>query len=274
MSVLPRAATAWRTALLVFAAGITAHSVWVSWGEVQTYGGYDLRNRVVAARVLAAGIDPYTFVYRDGMPLEWADPVARPGVPRVTVPPTALCMYAPFAKLSFKTQRDLWWMLEWLALATGCALLAWTIRQARGRIVWLALVTGLFACGYFWHRHLVRGQYYVFEMLLLALSASLFLRRRPGTAWAGVPLGLAAALRPTLVVSIAFLWLLRERKTALAAAAMLTFSILASLPVAGPAIWWSYLNGMELHERDVQPAQTLDTYVNLPREIEGVELHA
>lgn len=263
------ATNALRAVALLLAIAYASHSVWTSWDELQEFGGYDLRNRVVAARVLKAGMNPYTFVFEKGMPLEWADPVARPGLPRVTVPPSALLMYMPSSGLSFDLQRNLWWVLEWCALAGGCTLLALTLRTERGRLEFVVLALFIFAGGYFWHRHLVRGQYYVFEMMLLALSA--WLRtRRSSEACSGVCLGLAIALRPTLAVAAVLLWLLRERRMALTAAGTSALCVLATLPWSGTQVWWSYLQGMQWHEQDIKPANMQAVFFEFPSKIEGV----
>src|SRR5437899_1372777 len=51
--------------------------------DVCTYPGDDLRNRVVGARVMLAGYDPYTFAWQSGMPEELLDPVHEPKAHRL-----------------------------------------------------------------------------------------------------------------------------------------------------------------------------------------------
>src|SRR5207249_2402179 len=62
--------------------------IW-TYRDMRTYSGDDLRNRVVGARVMLAGYDPYTFVWQPGMPEEWLDPVYD-NVHRLTVSPPTL----------------------------------------------------------------------------------------------------------------------------------------------------------------------------------------
>src|SRR5438046_2318783 len=67
--------------------------------DVRVRCGADLRNRVVGARVMLAGYDPYTFLWQPGMPEEWLDPVREAKVHRLTVPPPTLWLYTVIAPL-------------------------------------------------------------------------------------------------------------------------------------------------------------------------------
>ena len=64
-----------------------------------TYSPDDLRNRVVGARVMLVGHDPYTFFWQPGMPEELLDPVHEPKAHRLTVSPPTLLIYAVVAPL-------------------------------------------------------------------------------------------------------------------------------------------------------------------------------
>src|SRR3954470_14128773 len=75
--------------LVLLAAGLIALAIGSGLTDVTgTYGGIDVRNRCVGARVLTAGMDPYTFRWQPGMPDTLLDPRHPAEVPRVTVPPT------------------------------------------------------------------------------------------------------------------------------------------------------------------------------------------
>src|SRR5580704_4496517 len=59
----------------------------VSLSDVGRYAGIDFRNRIVGARVLLTGQDPYTFCWQPGMPEELLDPCHDFHVHRLTAPP-------------------------------------------------------------------------------------------------------------------------------------------------------------------------------------------
>src|SRR5207253_10639814 len=77
----------WETLLLQFGAAVTLAVLALTFLDVFHYAGVDLRNRVVGARVLLAGEDPYAFRWQPGLPLELLDPVYDPKAHRLTVPP-------------------------------------------------------------------------------------------------------------------------------------------------------------------------------------------
>ena len=88
------------------------------------YSGVDLRCKVVAARAMLAGLDPYAYEWKPGMSGRLLDPMRRhPGPSRATYPPTLLLMYAPLAELPYRTQRITWALLEWTALAASLGVL-------------------------------------------------------------------------------------------------------------------------------------------------------
>lgn len=66
-----------------------------------TQGGIDFRNRLIGARLLLAGEDPYWYKWKPGDSLRWLDPTDPPQKPmnRNTVSPTGLAIYAPMAPL-------------------------------------------------------------------------------------------------------------------------------------------------------------------------------
>jgi hypothetical protein len=234
-------------------AGIAAAAVLaaiaVSAGDMLRYAGFDLRPKVVGARALLLGLDPYlpeTLRWTAETPPALTDPetvfYAGTGLSRVTYPPSLLLIYLPFANLPYPFQRALWWSLEWAAMLGAVAALAASIHDARARLAFLAAAAVFFCGGWFWRWHAERGQYYVFLVLLVGLDlmALRALGRRP--AWLGAPIGVAVAFRPTLVVMLPLLWLMRERRAALVGAAAAAAVLAASLRFAGPAEWRHYFS--------------------------------
>ena len=83
-----------------------------------TFPGSDLRSRVVGARLMLEGIDPYIFKWHPGLSERFYDPLDIPSVlvSRLSVPPTVLTLHAPIAQLSYLQQKIIWLLVQWAAL--------------------------------------------------------------------------------------------------------------------------------------------------------------
>jgi hypothetical protein len=239
-------------ALFQVALVVAAANLVVTWGDVHHFGGTDLRARVVGARLLALGLDPYRPL-PGGVRHEW---LYHPHwvfreITGCPYPPPLLAFYALLCWLPYTVQRVLWFALEWTALLASIAWLSRLVRPPRLRPWFVALALVFFAGGSFWRLHVERGQYYAFVLLLFTWSAS-GLAGRGHDGWrAGLPLGLAAALRPTAIVVIAPLWLLGYRKTATSALAAAGATVLALLPFTGITFWKDYVRLVETFEKAV-----------------------
>jgi hypothetical protein len=214
------------------------------------YPGVDLRCKVVAARAMLRGLDPYIFEWREGMPLELLDATRRhPGPSRANYPPTLLMLYAPLAGLPYRVQRSAWFILEWSSLIASLALLAGTIRPRAAKTALLALGLFFFVAGDIWRFHVERGQFYVFVLLLLTLGTRSLLRGDLQWGRAGLYFGLATAFRPTFLIVAVPLALLGYRKTAGAMAAVLAVAMLLTLPLVGLRGWASYAAQVRVYEQ-------------------------
>jgi hypothetical protein len=96
-----------------------------------------------------------------------------------------------------------------------------------------------------------RGQYYSLVLLLWTWAAARLAAHGRDDWGAGVPLGLAAALRPTAAVVAAPLWLLGYRKTAATTAATLAGVVFLLLPATGLTDWRDYARLVDTLERAV-----------------------
>lgn len=220
------------------ALGVVA--LFVSLQDVQRYAGIDLRNRVVGARVMLAGHNPYAFHWQPGMPLEWLDPVHDPRVHRLTAPPTTLWLYATLAPLPYRAQRILHCLLEWAALIASIALLARLVPEGRLRLLFVLVALVFFVLGDIWRMHVERGQVYVFHLLALTLGAYLLAHERDWTA--GLAFGLAAFMRLNLLVLVPAFFLLGKGRTAGMALALVVGGILMTLPFTPAGTWAGYLD--------------------------------
>jgi hypothetical protein len=208
----------------------------------RNFSGYDLRIRVVGARLLLRGIDPYTYSSSRDYPPQLQDPGQQfRGLSRCPYPPPLLLVYAPLSPLPYPVQRGLWMGLEWLALLAVIALASRLSHSARVRFLTAALGLGLVASSYVWRFHVERGQYYVFIALLLVLGLRLLLRCRRDHLGAGILFGLAIALRPPVAVLLVPLFVRGLRRTALAGGITAVLCVVATLPLSGPAAYGNYL---------------------------------
>lgn len=246
--------------LLAVALLVAACNLAITWGDVQRFGGTDLRARVVGARELALGIDPYRPL-PDAVHHEWLfDPhgVFR-DISRCPYSPPLLAVYALFCWLPYTVQRVLWFVLEWVSLLVSIAWLSRTIRPRAARPWFVVLALVFFAGGSFWRLHVERGQYYALVLLLFAWSVAELAARGRDDWWGGVPLGIAGALRPTALVVVAPLWLLGYRRTATAALAAAGAIVALLLPFTGVVFWKDYTRLVDTLERAVPALPALSS---------------
>lgn len=270
---------------------VVAVALLVSFDDVRTYGGEDLRPRVLGARALLSGLDPYTYEVTPQTPetlLDHTRPFAR--ITRATYSPALLFLYGPLSDLPWGAQRAIWAALEWAALFGTVLVLALCLRRPRDRVALCAVASLCFAGSYFFRLHVERGQYYVFLALLLSLWCAGVVGRagsrgaRPGTGagtgagpgespWAGVPLGIAIALRPSLAVLIPLAFLLGLRRSALGAILAALALAGLTLPLAGVSGWLHFVRHAGLIGRwalrDPATLALLGKPVPVPAVLEG-----
>jgi hypothetical protein len=246
-------------ALAIAAEAVAAQAV-LSWCDARHYPGVDLRARVVGVRMALAGQDPYFGRQDQAVADELWDPLRPATMSRCTYSPAVLLFYAPLAKLPYRPQRFLWALLEWTALGLSIACLGGTLPRRTRRTTWLVAAAVLFVGTYFWRVHVERGQYYVF--LLVAWSAAWCLvqrrRGRGGELLAGGALGVAIACRPTAVVMLAPLALLRERRVVAVGLVSAAAWIMLSALLFGATSWSQFFRAGAAWERAVLEIEPLD----------------
>jgi hypothetical protein len=227
--------------------------------DAREYGGTDLRARVVGARELLLKKDPYfTPAQTDQIEtLQDPDRYANDAT-RCTYSPTLLYLYAPLAHLPYKTQRLIWFGIEWAALAGSILLLRATLRGRLLKDVFTALALIFFADGAFWRLHVERGQYYIFIVFLMSLTAYLSLRKRKtddgdeirhDQLWYGIPLGIAAAIRLTPLAILLPLWAAGFKRTAIGAAVIAMACVGATMHFGGVTLWKDYFRNANFQSK-------------------------
>jgi hypothetical protein len=245
----------------------------VSWSDKTQYAGVDLRPKIVGARALIAGRDPYSYTWSPSDGERYLDPTHRiPGPNGNTYAPSMLLfIYAPTCWMDFKTLRTFWFFAEWAAMLLSIYLLSRLLKNPKLRTIFILIALFFFTNSTFWRLHVERGQYYVFLLLIGSLGWTVYER---GGAWrmGGMALlGALAAFRPTYALIGLPLFLLGFRREILVFSISFATVLLMTLPVGGLRVWHRYLENVNLiqasqmdttlTERLFGPAQSLPTLV-------------
>lgn len=241
-------------------------------------GSVDLRNRVMGARLLAAGENPYRYIWKTGDPEEFLDPLSRrPNAPdnRVTVSPGALALYAIFSDFHYRNQQVIWLILQWTAAIGTIFLLANVAPLTTDRRFLVMIIAFFFLTGESWRFHVERGQIYVFYALILAACYRVGRMQSRFSGFAcGLLLGIGVLLRPTFIfTSIPFL--ISKRWCILAGGLSgILLGAMITAPLSTPAAWRSYISGMEsighFYLGTSDAAKHLHGEQSLPQSVEGM----
>lgn len=265
--------------IIVAVAGFTADLI-----NTNKYGGVDLRNRVVGARVLfELKEDPYSFKWSEGLSDRYLDPSdnAAIAVTRVTVTPTLLGFYAIFSAIPYRTQRMGWLFFQWGCLLGSVLLLAACAKTKDKRmIIWIISLLGV-SGSYFWRLHVERGQIYIFYTFLVSLSYYLYQtygerKKQENTSWrlavSGLIIGILIALRPTFLFLLIPFFLYKRFVFVSYAAVALVVSVIGIELITPLPIWQTYADSIA-----VQGQMRTDETVNfVPMgvvEAEGIDIH-
>lgn len=262
--------------LMRVALGVACFVALRTYDDNRVFSGDDLRNRVVGARVMLAGYDPYTFEWEPGMPEQWLDPVYEPKAHRLTISPPTLLLYAPIAPLPYKAQRFVSFLAEWLAMIASLALLAHSLPAPRHRVIFLAGAAVLFLATDIWRMHLERGQMYVFPLLVLSIAIAASNRGQDDSLLAGVALGALGLMRPNLLIIAGGLLILKRWKTLGAMLATIAIVGTITYSMLPTTAWQSYLDVGEQYYRAVDDPEPGPNDRRLPEHVgpvEGVQFH-
>lgn len=244
------------------------------------YGGIDLRTRVVGARLLANGQDPYYFSWEKGQSDTFLDPLDRPGsgISRVTVPPNILTLHSAISSYSYINQKIIWLVIEWSSFLATLYIFLRKSNSLYNKL--LVLVIGLvFINSHFWRLHVERGQIYIIYILFWAIAW--YVMSKPlklNYFLSGLIIGFTASLRPlTVLIMIPFLI---YRKLSVLLGSILGLAVGVSLPLmlSNHSIWSSYfsaisqtrhyISGYSASVTDFNRNQAVNTY---PKIIEGLD---
>lgn len=223
-----------------------------SFRDVHQNVGYDLRLRVVAARSMMAGFDPYydrLVAGPDGMPLRPAR--AFQAWSLCGYPPSLLLLYAIPSNLPYPIQRHIWFAAEWSAMAATVLLLVRLCRTRPEKFLQLVLCLYFFMGTYFWRLHVERGQYYIFVVLAEVVGVTACMRgRRRGDWLASLAFGLGAAMRLNWIFLAVPLVIFKRWRVAIGMTLVWAAVLLITLPITGIGGWKSFFEEFNICERD------------------------
>jgi hypothetical protein len=264
----------------IFAIGIVVLSFSLDLQNTLHYGGVDLRPRVVGARLLAEGKDPYFFSWQPGMSEKLLDPLIVPGSTgsRIVSPPNILALHALISSYPFLEQKIIWLVAQWASLLAIIALF-WVHNCTlvkRSLIIFLGLC---FLNSCFWRLHVERGQIYIVYTLLLAIAWHLLkTQRTKGHILSGFILGFTASLRPPIVLMMIPFAIYRQWTVLVGSIFGIVLGLSIPLGFAKTSIWNSYYQGMQQITRSIEvygdsseAVQTqISTTSTYPKVIEGL----
>ena len=146
------------TTFLIIASIVAVMGFLVDAKNTIEYGGVDLRQRVVGARLLLEGQDPYHFKWMSGMSELLLDPLDNKDwtVSRVSVTPTVLIFHSIIASFPYLIQKILWFILQWTFLLSTIGIFATAKATPIKRKLLLIIGLLFFSGSYFWRYHVDR----------------------------------------------------------------------------------------------------------------------
>ena len=264
-------------ALVAASIAICVFVIWQSIRDFQKSPVADLRNRVVGARCLMDGRDPYEL---PGAQI----PEYYRAWTRTTISPAHLLLYAPLRNLSYAAQRKLYYITD-LFFLVGCLIaLGNLVQDHLPRPLMLFLFAALLVLDAALRLNLARGQSYL-QLLLLASVSALGVRKDGRTWIPPVVFSILLLFRPSYVLALAALLLMRYRRFAARTLIALGLLVVPTVLLTGVGVWRSYfrmiydeaedhLQRAILGDEEMQrTAIRLNRQIIIPT-IEGIDSHS
>ncbi len=217
-----------------------------------TYGGIDLRNRVVGARLIKINHDPYFFKWNENYSELFLDSKDYPNLPvsRVTVPPTILIIHSFISDLPYKIQRYLWTVLQWFLILFSIFFFTLSVNnKIKIKLIWIICLFFI-ADSFIFRLHVERGQIYILYVFLFALSYYIYgLNFKLNKLLSGFIIGYSSVLRfPMVLIGLPFL-ICKRWKFIIGQIVGVILGILTSLLFVDLEIWRGYLKAMPIHSK-------------------------
>jgi hypothetical protein len=264
----------WRGGLLVIVSLALLGGI-VDLVNTVKFGQIDLRNRVVGARVMLLGQNPYTYLWQPGEPDTLLDPyplLQKRPMAAVTVTPAVLSIHTVLAPLPYRYQKFLWFFVQ-VALFGGTVWLAMRRAETPETRAAVLVLGVMFSCSTFWRLHVERGQVYaLFAFVTVLYLASFGWRSAYRAGLGGFVLGLLVCLRPHMAMLGVPLLVYRKWNAVLGAVLGVGIGILVPTLISKP-VWPEYVQAMVgympgSHAPAASRPRT-DGALELPTKVEG-----
>jgi hypothetical protein len=204
----------------------------ISISDMRRFPGEDLPPKVAGARLLAAGLDPYDYS---------ASPPNNEYFRTnnsISFTPGLLLLYVPLSGLSYPTQRTIYFCLDWVfALLVFYLLQRYFCRNRMEKYLCWIIYAAFVICSYTFRLHVERGQYYIFILLLLCVTAASIKNNRADWLLC-IPSALSIIIRPTYgLMLVAALIALREYKWVIRVTLVAAILFIATLHFGGVKRW-------------------------------------
>jgi hypothetical protein len=166
----------------------------------------DLRNRVVGARLMKDGLEPYFFIWKPGDPMRYYDTGINEGgfISVATSTPFWHWVMMPICELPQYQVALLFFVLQW-ACVVWCVVVARGFAKGASQKHMVALVAGLMMFTLGFRQHFAQMQNYLFVPALILMAVYLWQKRKGWLNLAAIGCCLAVLLlmRPTFLLLLA-----------------------------------------------------------------------
>lgn len=231
----------------------------------------DLRNRVVGARLMAAGQSPYFYKWQNGDPETWLDPFEKQNqvVNGNTVTPVTLFLFSGLNPVHFSNTQWLWVVVSFAFFLMSLELIRRLIFQYK-KPEHGFLIPALLLAAAGWKMHLYSGQIYiVYSFLLLLFFYEYALKKFYAAGFIAL---LLVAMRPPFLLLFLPLFVFRfQRGMAWGSAVAIVLLVLVHFFWIPIHYWTDYFNSMRIHALEI-PGQIPEIPVNtvVPANPEGI----
>jgi len=251
---------------LLLVAGIIK-AVYYTW----LFGGADLRDRIVGARLLNTMHSPYYYKWSPGDPEEFINPNLIPNrsINGISAAPGTLYILYPISFLKYPLIRVIWLVMQYFFL--GSIFFYFFRQKTSSNVKVLLALFGIlfFFCSPFWLLHIDRGQVYIMYAYFFLLIYRNLKSRKTGLQFsAGLLITLAIYCRPTFFVLV--LPLLLAFNPRVFAGLFLGGCIALFLLFFNFHLWQDYLTSMSMFTKVTAGLQTsVESPIVYPETIEG-----
>lgn len=238
------------------------------------YGGIDLRQRVVAARVLNSEESAYFFKWSPGQSERLIDENVRKNldINGVTVAPGGLYVQKLFSSFNYPLLRMVWSVFQYLLLIAIFIFFLGNKKVTANNKFLIFSVGGIFfLCSPIWFLNIERGQIYILYAFLFCSIFFLYKSTQPFLVFvSGLLIAIAIYCRPTFAVLLVPLILVYKRTAIfgfICAAIPLLFHAVSHL-----SLWKDYFTAVETFTglRKI-PASFSENHVVYPVVIEAAK---